>query len=96
MRGDALGELLHDLDLGGVLEEWQVAPRNELDRHRHLPPNSEQRLNELIGRAGVRGASRQELLVLAFEWGRGGAGSGRVAEASMSEYFQFSAQTASR
>jgi hypothetical protein len=72
VRGDALGELLHDLDLSVVFEERQVATCHELDRDRHLVPDVEERLHELIGRAGVRGPARQELLGVTLERGRGG------------------------
>ena len=54
MRRDALGELLHQLDLRVVLEQRQMAAGHELDRDRHLALDVEQRLDELVGRAGVR------------------------------------------
>ena len=96
VRRDAFGELLHDLDLRVVFEERQVAACHELDRDRHLVPDVEQRLDELIGRAGVRGPARRSLSASPSNGGGEAGGSDRVADASMSEYFQFSAQTASR
>ena len=44
---DVLGELLHQLELRLVLEEREVAPGDELDRHARLAPDVEQRLDEL-------------------------------------------------
>ena len=73
-----------------------MAARHELDRHRNPVPHLEQRLDELVGRAGVRGPARQQRLVRALERGRGGRRKRPAADASMSQYFQFSAQTASR
>ena len=92
VRGDPLGELLHNLDLRVVFEQRQVAARHELDRDRYLTSDLEQRLDELVCRAGVRGPPREKLLGVALERGGDAAGSDRVAEASTSEYFQFSAQ----
>jgi hypothetical protein len=72
MRRDALGELLHDLDLRVVLEHGQVAARHELDRDRHLAPDPEQHLDELLRRARVCGPAREQPFIVTFEWGRGG------------------------
>ena len=46
---DALGELLHQVDLRVVLEQREVAARHELDGHAGLVPDVEQRLDELVG-----------------------------------------------
>ena len=70
MRRNPLGELLHHLDLRVVLEQRQVAARHELDRDRHLTPDLEQRLDELVGRAGVRGPTGEKTLVITSERGR--------------------------
>jgi hypothetical protein len=58
VRRDSLGEQLHDLDLGLVVEQRQVAPRHELDRNRNHVANREQGVDELAGRAGVRGPAQ--------------------------------------
>ena len=78
---DALGELLHQVDLHVVLEEREVAPCHELHRHPCLPPDVEQGLDELVR---VRRIARP---LTSSSSGRSNCGAdagGRVAEASMS------------
>ena len=97
MGRDALGELLHQVDLRVVLEEREVAPRDELDGHPRLLPDVEQGLDELVGRS--RRTSPGPSASASSGRSNGGAdggGSGRVAEASMSEYFHCIAHSASR
>src|SRR4029079_3461070 len=72
VRGDALRELLHELDLRIPLEQRQVAPRHELDWDRHPVPHLEQDFDELVRGASVRGPARQQGFVRALERGRAG------------------------
>jgi hypothetical protein len=54
VRRDTFSQLLHHLELVGVLDERQVAARHELDRDGYLTPDFEQRLHQLVGRARSR------------------------------------------
>ena len=96
MWRDAFGQLLYDRDLRVVLEERQVAARHELDRDGNLSPDLEQRLDEFVGVPACVVRRDRSLSASPSNGGGEAAGSDRVADASMSEYFQFSVQTASR
>ena len=96
MGRDALSELLHEVHLLVVAEEREVAAGHELHGHLDPSPDVEQGLDELVRRPGVRRPALQERLIRATERRRGGGGSGREAEASMSEYFHCIAHSASR
>jgi len=53
MRRDAFGEELHQLELGLIPKQREVAASHELDRHAGLLPDVEQRLDELVRGPGV-------------------------------------------
>ena len=93
---DALGELPHQVDLRVVLEEREVAPRHELEGHPRPLPDVEQGLDELVGVPAYVALPFSSASSGRSNGGGDGGGSGRVAEASMSEYFHCIAHSASR